>query len=116
MEVQRGDVVIVELDPTRGSEQGKTRPAVVVQNDVGNQYSPTMIVAPITSSYGKVYPVNVELRVDEEDVDRNCVVLLNQLRVVSIEHRIVDVVGHLSEMKMTELDEALAISVGLKPP
>lgn len=116
MEVQRGDVVIVELDPTRGSEQGKTRPAVVVQNDVGNQYSPTTIVAPITSSYGKVYPVNVELRVDEEDVDRNCVVLLNQLRVVSIEHRIVDVVGHLSEMKMTELDEALAISVGLKPP
>lgn len=116
MEVQRGDVVVVQLDPTRGSEQGKTRPAVVVQNDVGNQYSPTTIVAPMTSSYEKVYPVNVELPADEEDVDRDTVVLLNQLRVVSIEHRIVDVVGRVSEARMEEVDEALAISVGLQPP
>ena len=62
MQIKRGDVILVNLDPVVGSEQGKTRPALIVQNDIGNEYSPTTIVAPITSKiFSKQFPTNVEI-------------------------------------------------------
>ncbi len=113
MEVKRGDIVLVDLDPTKGSEQGKTRPAVVIQNDIGNKYSPTTIIAPLTSSYGKVYPVNVEIKNGEDGVKKGSVVLLNQIVTVDIKARIIKILGHLSEDKMKKVDKAIEISLGL---
>ena len=113
MEVERGDVVLVDLDPTKGSEQGKTRPALVIQNDVGNEYSPTTIVAPLTTSYDKVYPVNVEIKANESDLDKDAVVLLNQIVTVDIEERIIKKLTTLNQEKMQEVDKAIRISLGL---
>lgn len=114
MQVKRGDVILVNLDPTLGSEQGKTRPALVIQNDTGNRYSPTTIVAPITSSYDKTYPVNVELEKGEAGLEKDSVVLLNQIRTVSIKHRVQKKLGRLPGKKMEKMDGAIEISLGLK--
>lgn len=113
MEVRRGDIVLVQLDPVKGSEQGKTRPAVVVQNDIGNTHSPTTIVAPMTSSYDKVYPVNVEVPAAETGLDKDNIVLLNQIRTLSITHRITDKRGTLPDWLMAKVDHALNVSLGL---
>ena len=114
MDVERGDVVLVDLDPTKGSEQGKTRPALVIQNDVGNDYSPTTIVAPLTTSYDKVYPVNVEIRAEESNLEKDGVVLLNQIVTVDIEERIIKKLTTLDQEKMQEVDNAIRISLGLE--
>lgn len=114
MEVKRGDIVLVDLDPTQGSEQGKTRPAVIIQNDVGNKHAPTTILAPVTSSYDKIYPVNVELKNDNTALKKDSVALLNQIRTISIKHRIIEVIGEVSEEKMKEIDRAIEISLGLR--
>lgn len=106
-------MVVVSLDPVKGSEQGKTRPAVVVQNDTGNEHAPTTIVAPLTSSYDRVYPMQVELLAAESDVERDSVVMCDQVRTVSIEHRIQRKLGALSEREMAAVDHALEISLGL---
>ena len=113
MKVRRGDIVLVDLDPKKGSEQGKTRPALVIQNDTGNRYSPTTIVAPLTSSYEKVYPVNVEVRSEGTALEKDSVVLLNQIATVDIEARIIKRLGRLSDEKMKEVDEAIKLSLGL---
>ena len=114
MEVSRGDIVLVDLDPTQGSEQGKTRPAVIIQNDVGNKHAPTTILAPVTSSYDKTYPVNIELKSNNSVLDKDSIVLLNQIRTVSIEHRVIEVIGEMPDKKMEELDVAIEISLGLR--
>ncbi len=111
MEVKRGDIVL--LDQTKGSEQGKTRPALVIQNDIGNKYSPTTIVAPLTSSYQKVYPMNVEVRSDEIGVQKDSVILLNQIVTIDIGARIIKKLGTLSESKMKEVHKAIEVSLGL---
>ncbi len=111
--MKRGDIVLVDLDPTKGSEQGKTRPALVIQNDIGNKYSPTTIAAPLTSSYEKVYPVNVEIKAGESGVKKDSIVLLNQIVTLDIEIRIIKKLGRLSEDKMKEVDKAIEISLGL---
>lgn len=111
--MKRGDIVLVDLDPKKGSEQGKTRPALVIQNDTGNEFSPTTIVAPLTSSYEKVYPVNVEVKHEGTDLEKDSVVLLNQIATVDIEARIIKKFGSLSAEKMREVDKAIKISLGL---
>ncbi len=114
MEVRRGDIVLVDLDPSKGSEQGKTRPTVVLQNDKGNKYSPTTIVAPLTSSYDEVYPVNVEVESSETtSLDNESVMLLNQLATVDIDKRVLEKIGRVPDEKMKEVDRALKISLGL---
>src|SRR5713226_9051142 len=81
--VKRGDVYIVELDPTRGSELKKTRPAVIVQNDVDNRYSPITVIAPITSKFDvTLYPTEVSVKPPEGGLRVESVVILNQLRAV----------------------------------
>lgn len=114
MEVKRGDIVLVDLDPTKGSEQGKTRPTLIIQNDIGNKYSPTTIVAPLTSSYQKIYPMNVEVKSDVTNLQKDSVILLNQIVTVDIEARIIKKLVTLSKSKMKEVDKAIEVSLGLK--
>ena len=112
MSVSRGDIVLVNLDPTKGSEIKKTRPAVVIQNDTGNQYSPTTIIAPMTTTLSQ-YPFVVILRASDEDVDKDSAVQLDQIRTVDIEKRIERTFGQVSDEKMAEIDAALKVSLGL---
>jgi mRNA interferase MazF len=110
---KRGEVYIVAFDPTRGAEIKKTRPAVVIQNDVDNQYSPLTIVAPITSKFDdKVYPTEVLVRAPEGGLKVDSVVSVNQLRAVDkgrVERRL----GTLKPVTMTLVNEAIAISLAL---
>jgi len=110
--VRRGDVVVVRLDPAEGNEMKKTRPAVTVQNDVGNENSSTTIVAPATGTY-KGYPFEVLIEASESPFEKDSSVRLDQIRVVSIQSRIQSVVGTLDAPTMAEIDEALKLSLGL---
>ena len=111
---KRGSVYLVNLDPTIGSEIKKTRPAVIIQNDVGNQYSPTTIIAPITSGEKETYPVQVLVTAPEGGLSNNSLVLLNQIRAVD-KGRLVKYLGNLDPETMRKVDRALTISVGLIP-
>ncbi|MFW5902848.1 MAG: type II toxin-antitoxin system PemK/MazF family toxin [archaeon] len=114
MKLRRGEIVLVNLEPVKGSEQGKKRPAVVIQNDIGNRYSPTTIIAPLTSRYEENNPAQVNLEADlETGLEQDSTVLLNQIRTVSIEHRILKKMGRVSSEKMEKIDEALRISLDL---
>jgi mRNA interferase MazF len=113
MNIRRGDVVLVDLAPSKGSEQDKTRPAVIIQNDVGNEHSPTTIIALLTSSYEEPYPTDVELLTKDTCVEEDSVVQLNQIRTVSLNHRIQDKVGSLSDQTMRGVDKAIRVSLGL---
>jgi mRNA interferase MazF len=110
--VRRGDVVVVRLDPAEGNEMKKTRPAVVVQNDVGNENSSTTIVAPATGTY-KGYLFEVLIEASDSPFEKDSSVRLDQIRVVSIQSRIQSVVGTLDAPTMAEIDEALKLSLGL---
>lgn len=111
-EVRRGDVVVVRLDPAEGHEMKKTRPAVVVQNDIGNRNANTTIVAPATGTH-RGYPFEVLVEADGSPFEKDSSVRLDQIRVVSLEKRIHSVVGSLSEQTMAEVDDALKLSLGL---
>jgi mRNA interferase MazF len=116
VEVRRGDIVIVDLNPTKGSEQrGMSRPCVVIQNDVGNQYSPTTIVAPFTTQYepDEIYPFEVEILSSNTAVDRDSVADLSQIRVVDIAMRVQQNIGSIPERKMARIDSAIQDSLGL---
>lgn len=110
--VRRGDVVIVRLDPAEGHEMKKTRPGVIVQNDVGNENSSTTIVAPATGTY-RGYPFEVLVEAADSPFEKDSSVRLDQIRVVSIEKRIQDVIGSVDTATMAEIDEALKLSLGL---
>ncbi|WP_117594456.1 type II toxin-antitoxin system PemK/MazF family toxin [Haloprofundus halophilus] len=109
--VRRGDVVIIRLGPAEGHEM-KTRPAVVVQNDVGNANSSTTLVAPATGTY-RGYPFEVPVEADDSPFEKDSSVRLDQIRVVSIEKRIHSVVGNLDAGTMSQVDDALKLSLGL---
>lgn len=115
MEIRRGDIVIVELDPTEGSEQRGTRPCLVVQNDIGNENAPTTIVVPFTTARGdKLYPFEVLVSADECSLREDSVALCSQIRTVSIDHRITDNIGSIPDDRLNEVDTALEYSLGLK--
>ena len=112
MVLRRGDVVIVRFDPAEGHEMKKTRPAVVVQNDIGNENSNTTIVAPVTGTY-RGYPFEVLVEASDSPFEKDSSVRLDQIRVVSIEKRIHSVAGSLDSETMEAIDEALELSLGL---
>ena len=110
---KRGEVWIINFDPTVGSEIRKTRPAVVLQNNIGNYFSAVTIVAAITSrSDDSLYPVEVSIDPPEGGLDKRSVVLLNQIRTVD-KRRMVKKIGMLTEDTMNAVDRALLISLGL---
>jgi len=114
MNVRRGDIVIVELDPTEGSEQRGTRPCLVVQNDVGNENAPTTIVVPFTTSQvDELYPFEVLVSAAESPLREDSVALCSQIRTVSIEHHITNAIGSIPDARMEEVDAALEYSLGL---
>lgn len=113
MIVKRGDIFYADLSPVIGSEQGGVRPVVIVQNDVGNKYSPTIIVAAITSQINKAkLPTHIEISALEYGLTKDSVVLLEQIRTID-KKRLREKVGHFDEDLMNKVNEALLISFGL---
>ena len=112
-EVKRGDIWLVSLDPTIGHEIKKSRPAVIIQNDLGNKYSPITILAPITSqNIEKIYPIEVILAKRGSGLEKDSKVLLNQIRSID-KRRLIKKVSKLDEETMLSVDEALRISLDL---
>ena len=115
--LSRGDVIIIELDPTRGSEQRSRRPCLVVQDDVGNEHAPTTIIVPFTTSFGdRLYPFEVLVPADECAPKEDFVGLCSQIRTVSIHERIRDRIGSIPDERLSEVDRALEYSLGLRDP
>lgn len=111
--MRRGDVYYADLRPVIGSEQGGVRPVLIVQNDVGNKHSPTVICAAITSKMNKAkLPTHIELRASMYDMDKDSVVLLEQLRTID-KKRLKDRVCHLDGEIMSKVNKALMVSLEL---
>lgn len=112
-ELKRGDLYYANLDPVIGSEQGGTRPVLIIQNNVGNRFSPTTIViAAVTSRTGKAkLPTHVPLS-EMADLDKSSILLLEQLRTID-RNRLRGYVGTVDNVKMLEVDQALAVSLGI---
>lgn len=113
MIVKRGDVFFADLSPVVGSEQGGVRPVLIIQNDIGNRFSPTVIVAAITAQIQKAkLPTHVEIDAEVHDFDRDSVVLLEQIRTID-KQRLTGKITHLDEETMRKVGDALQISLGL---
>ncbi|AYV69138.1 type II toxin-antitoxin system PemK/MazF family toxin [Niallia circulans] len=113
MIVKRGDVYFADLSPVVGSEQGGVRPVLVIQNDIGNRFSPTVIIAAITAQIQKAkLPTHVEIDAKRYGFERDSVILLEQIRTID-KQRLTDKITHLDEEMMEKVDEALQISLGL---
>ncbi len=113
MTVKRGDIFYADLSPVVGSEQGGIRPVLIIQNDVGNRYSPTIICAAITSQINKAkLPTHIEIDCCKYSLVKDSVVLLEQIRTID-KKRLREKIGHLDIELMKKVDKALLISVGL---
>ncbi|MBR3999434.1 MAG: type II toxin-antitoxin system PemK/MazF family toxin [Clostridia bacterium] len=113
MNIKRGDIYYADLSPVVGSEQGGIRPVLIVQNDVGNRYSPTVIAAAITSRMGKTkLPTHIDIYADRVGLARDSVVLLEQVRTID-KQRLGEKMGHLDVETMNAVDDAISISLGL---
>ena len=113
MSVKRGDIYYADLSPVVGSEQGGLRPVLIIQNDVGNRYSPTVIAAAITSRMGKTrLPTHIDIYADKAGLSKDSVVLLEQIRTLD-KQRLKEKMGHLDDTMMGEINNAIAVSFGL---
>jgi len=112
--VRRGDIFYANLNPVLGSEQGGQRPVLIIQNDVGNMYSPTTIVAAITSRIKRAkLPTHIELNAAHANLEKDSVVLLEQLRTID-KQRLMEKITHLDEETMAKVDRAIETSLGLR--
>lgn len=113
MSVKRGEIYYADLSPVIGSEQGGIRPVLIIQNDIGNKYSPTVIAAAITSKQEKTkLPTHIEISAQNCGLAKNSVVLLEQIRTID-KRRLKEKMGALNESSMTRVNSALSISFGL---
>ena len=113
MVVKRGDIFYADLSPVIGSEQGGIRPVLIIQNNIGNKFSPTVIVAAITSQHSKAnLPTHISLSAQGCGLAKDSVVLLEQIRTLD-KKRLKEKMGSLDSLFMTQVDEALTISFGL---
>jgi mRNA interferase MazF len=111
--IKRGDIYYADLSPVIGSEQGGVRPVLIVQNDVGNKYSPTVIAAAITSQINKAkLPTHIEISAQEYGLAKDSVILLEQIRTID-KKRIREKIGHLDDELMEKVNEAISVSFGL---
>lgn len=116
MNIRRGDIYYADLSPVIGSEQGGIRPVLIVQNDIGNKYSPTVIAAAITSRTGKSkLPTHIEVYADKYGLARDSVILLEQIRTLD-KKRLKEKMGHLDEDVMNQVNDAITVSFGLEEP
>ena len=114
LNVKRGDIFYADLSPVVGSEQGGIRPVIIIQNDIGNRYSPTVIVAAITSQINKAkLPTHVEISSEEYGLNRDSVVLLEQIRILD-KKRLKEKIGHMTEDDMKKVNKSLLISLNLQ--
>lgn len=113
MLIKRGDLFYADLSPVIGSEQGGVRPVLIVQNDIGNKYSPTVIAAAITSQINKAkLPTHIEISAKEYGLVKDSVILLEQIRTID-RKRLREKIGHLDDELMYKVNEALSVSFGL---
>ncbi len=113
MVIKKGDIFFADLSPVVGSEQGGLRPVLIIQNDVGNKYSPTVIISAITSQINKAkLPTHVEIGALGNGLNKDSVVLLEQVRTVD-KKRLKEKIGHVSEDTLDKVHNALSISLGL---
>ena len=113
MLIKRGDIYYADLSPVIGSEQGGVRPVLVVQNDIGDKYSPTVIAAAITSQINKAkLPTHIEISAQEYGLLKDSVILMEQIRTID-KKRLREKIGHLDDELMNRVNEALTISFGL---
>jgi len=111
--IKRGDMFYADLSPVRGSEQGGVRPVLIIQNNIGNKYSPTVIVAAITSKINKgKLPTHVELDTGHYKIPKNSVILLEQIRTID-KTRLEEKIGTLDDRTMAKVNRALSISLGI---
>ena len=112
-QIRRGDIYYADLSPVVGSEQGGLRPVLIIQNDVGNRYSPTVIAAAITSKLGKAkLPTHIDIHAEREGLSRDSVILLEQIRTID-KRRLREKMGHLDASFMESVNRAIAVSFGL---
>ncbi len=115
MNIKRGDIYYADLSPVVGSEQGGLRPVLIVQNDVGNRYSPTVIAAAITSKLGKAkLPTHIDIFASDVGLTRDSVILLEQICTLD-KQRLREKMGHLPDALMQKVDGAISVSFGLTP-
>ena len=113
--IRRGDIFYADLSPVVGSEQGGLRPVLIVQNDVGNRYSPTVIAAAITSKMSKArLPTHIDVFGDKVGLLKDSVILLEQIRTLD-KTRLKEKMGHLDDTTMNEVNNAITVSFGLSP-
>ncbi len=113
MNIRRGDIYYADLSPVVGSEQGGIRPVLIVQNNVGNRFSPTVIAAAITSQQSKAnLPTHISLHADSSGLAKDSVVLLEQVRTID-KKRLKEKMGTVDENSMNEINNAISISFGL---
>ena len=109
----RGEIVIANLEPVEGSEQGGVRPVLIIQNDTINKYSPMTIIAPITSKiYTKEYPTNVIIKKEDSKLKLDSTILLNQIKIID-KNRITKKIGSVDNFTMNKVDRAIKISLAL---
>ena len=113
MIVKRGDLFYADLSPVVGSEQGGIRPVLVVQNDIGNKYSPTIIAAAVTSQINKAkMPTHIEINAETYGLAKDSVILMEQIRTID-KKRLKEKIGHIDSEVMVKVNEALTVSFGL---
>ena len=116
MSVRRGDIYYADLSPVVGSEQGGLRPVLIIQNDIGNRYSPTVIAAAITSRMSKAkLPTHIDIYAEQVGLAKDSVILLEQIRTLD-KRRLKEKMGHLDDEMMDHVNTAIAISFGLGSP
>lgn len=116
MLIRRGDVFYADLGTPRSHEQGGVRPVLIIQNDIGNRYSPTVIVAPLTSNTDKTpLPTHCHIHVGDKDegLKKKSLVLMEQIRTIDKDRLIGSSIGKLTACQMQDVDTALSISIGL---
>lgn len=114
--VKRGDIYYADLSPVVGSEQGGLRPVLIIQNDIGNRSSPTVIAAAITSRISKTHlPTHIDVYADRVGLAKDSVILLEQIRTLD-KRRLKEKMGHLDDSMMNEVNTAISISFGLGTP
>lgn len=113
MNVKRGDIFYADLSPVKGSEQGGVRPVLIIQNDIGNKFSPTVIAAAITSKKDKnTIPTHIEVEAVGNGLSKDSVVLLEQIRTID-KQRLKEKMGTLNSLVMNKINKALIVSFGL---
>lgn len=113
MNIKRGDIFYADLSPVVGSEQGGLRPVLIVQNDVGNKYSPTVIAAAITSQMTKTrLPTHIDVYAENFGLSRDSVILLEQIRTID-KRRLREKMGHIDDGLMQKVNDAISVSFGL---